>query len=773
MLELERLQTQLKIVAKSISCKLDRVGDILHSLSCMSEELLKNTPYDDSAIDAWLEEEGFAPDADGFYQSGPNLEAYHTQSLPEDALSFSWPTPLRDSPEARYRLFCHRNMGRTLSTLHLRLPGAIWIYYQDVTETALQYPFINQITAITPDFKWSEYHTYRSVEPGANPQREIRWSPPHIDYAGQGLIVAGSVPVYVDNAFVGLWSIDLHVDSLVHPLVLSPTRDAQFTCVIQRDGMVIASSEGMFDENMQKGETSLIPFNELHEAFNGLDLEELYAQPAGCMARKNAHESLLYWVYLPSTDWLCITVLPRDTLFEAAKDLFRQAFTRLGDGEFGKPLGVDRLPRELLEIGVAYNEMADKLNRANNQLLHNQEELRAQKAMAESANQAKTMFLANISHELRTPLNGINGMHHLLNDTPLNDMQEEYLKLAIQSSKRLATLLGDILDLATIESGAIRLSEKPFDLKDSLEIVKQLFTPSCQQKGLTLNISMDETMRPRLVGDPLRLQQVLNNLVGNAVKFTDRGHVSVEASPMPENDSVEYRILFSISDTGIGIKDDEIEHLFEPFTQENEGMARRYQGAGLGLSIVRHLVSMMDGNISVESVVGKGSTFHVILTFKTVLAETESTREPDLLRIPPPPSQRILLAEGDTENRKAIRSILSKSGFDTEGVKNGAEAIRHLSQKDYSLVLMGIQMPVMDGVSAIKAIRAGRAGKKNTGIPIVALTSHAAGNNGGDILDAGANDYLPKTADIEQLLSAIYLLLKQSNWARTFKKSGV
>lgn len=769
MIELQRLQTQLEIVARSISCKLDRVGDILHSLACMTEELMKKTPYDEEMIEAWLKEEGFAPDADGFFQSTAHLESFRNQTLSEDTLSYSWPTNLRDNPEARYRLFCHRDMGRALSTLHLRLPGTIWIYYQDVTETALQYPFIDQVTAITSDFKWSEYHTYRSVEPDVNPQREVRWSPPHIDYAGQGLIVAGSIPVYVEDEFVGLWSIDLHVDSLIHPLILTPTREEQLNCVVQRDGMVIASSQGLFSEGMEKGEISLTPFNELHEAFHDLDLEDLYTEPAGYMARTHSHESLIYWVYLPSTDWLCITVIPREALLAAAKDVFRQAFAKLGDGEFDTPLGVEQLPRELLEIGVAYNEMVDKLNQANMQLLENQEELRAQKAKAESANQAKTMFLANISHELRTPLNGITGMHHLLTSTPLNEEQTEYLELAIQSSNRLATLLGDILDLTTIESGTFHLSEKPFDLNESLNTVKALFTPSCQQKGLSLDISMDPSVETHLSGDPVRLQQILNNLIGNSVKFTEEGHILVEVSATSGRSDDEYRVLFSISDTGIGINDQEVEHLFEPFTQEDEGIGRKYQGAGLGLSIVRHLIMIMGGNMSVDSVVGKGTTFHVTLPFGAARADTAPTQAPRVCHEQQAVDQTILLAEDDAINSKTISTLLNKAGFKTETVKNGAEAIRNLSENKYSLVLMDIQMPVMDGVRAIKAIRSGRAGKKNTDIPIIALTAHAAKSDRDHFINTGANDYLPKPVDVDHLILAINLLLTQSNWSRTFK----
>jgi len=757
MLELERIQTQLKIVARGISCELDRVEDILHYLSCLTHTLFQHNPHDEREIHAWLETDGFGVDEDGFYQSLPNLAAFRGKTLPEETLSFSWPSKKRNAPDARYRMFCHRNMGPILMTLHQRLPGAVWIYYQDVTGTALQYPFIDQITAITPDFQWSEYHTYLSVAPEANPQREVRWSPPHVDYAGQGLIVAGSIPVYLDDEFVGLWSIDLLVDSLVRPLVLTPARESQMTCVVQREGMVIASSHGIFSKDMDKGESSLISFEELHEAFAGLNLQELYAQEAGCTIRSNSTEFLLYWVHLNSTDWLCMTVLPRDALFEAAKERFRQAFNKLGKGEFGTAMGIEQLPQEFLDIGVAYNEMVGKLNLAHEQLLQKQSELLEEKAKAESANHAKTIFLANMSHELRTPLTGIMGMHQLLITTRLSDMQKEYVELAVQSAERLASLLSDILDLTRIESGALGLSEKTFDLREALSFVEQLFSSSCQEKGLSLEVAIGDATENHLFGDPVRMQQILNNLVGNAIKFTEKGHIRLEVSPLPDNTPEHYRILFSISDTGIGIEDDYIDSLFEAFTQADEGFERKYQGAGLGLSIVRQLVLLMSGTLAVDSTFGQGSTFHVCLPFQArqtpdpiPLLTTETPCAAD------PVESSILLAEDDRINRMAIRALLEEVGYRVDSVENGAEALQQLDGKDYALILMDIQMPVMDGLEAIKAIRAD---DRHNHVPIVALTAFASENDRNTFLAAGADDYLAKPVNMERLMDVINRVL--------------
>ncbi|MCJ2163571.1 MULTISPECIES: ATP-binding protein [unclassified Pseudodesulfovibrio] len=761
MLELERIQTQLKVVSRVISCELDRVKDALHYLACHSLELFKITPRDPAAIRDWLTSAGFGVGEDGFYLSLHDLKAFRGGSLSKEALSYSWPPDSKGDLDAGYRLFCHRSMGPMLMALRQRLPGTVWIYYQDIANTALQYPYIDQITAITPDFKWSDYHTYASVNPEVNPEREVRWSLPHIDYAGQGMIVAASIPVYVQDDFVGLWSIDLQVDSLVRPSVLAPTRSSQLNCVVQLDGMVISSSHGVLSRKMCKGEECQVPFKDLHEAFAHLDLQDIHAQGAGYETVKtDEDEYQIYWVNLECMDWICITVLSKDDLLDAVKEQFQQAFVNLGKGELGTSIGIEKLPLEMLEIGRAYNEMVVKLDQAREHLLQQKAELAREKANAEAANHAKTMFLANMSHELRTPLNGIMGMHYLLQTTPLDSDQEEYLGMAAESAARLTALVGDILDLSRIETGNISLTEEQFDLVESMVFVERLFRPSCQQKGIGFVMNIHEAIPHDLVGDSLRLQQIFNNLVGNAVKFTESGSVRIEAYPLPSDRPGMSRILFSVSDTGIGIDESRIEYLFEPFTQDDEGYRRSHQGAGLGLPIVRQLVHLMGGDISAASQPGVGTTFHFCISFKRhgeaeaglPVASKEESRAGG--------SRAILLVEDDAVNSMAVSRFLYKAGYRVDVVENGAEALKALPSNDYELVLMDIQMPVMDGVEATRAIRAGEAGDRNVRIPIVAMTAYAMAGDEEIFLKAGVDGYLAKPVEVDRLMEMVSAVMR-------------
>ncbi|WP_158950376.1 ATP-binding protein [Pseudodesulfovibrio cashew] len=759
--EFEQIQTQLKSIARVISCELERVEDTLYYLESLSAKLLRETPHDEAAIAAWLENDGFAVGEDGFYLSVPQLEEHRRGGLDSEVLSYSWPPDRVDDPEARFRMYCHRDIGPMLVLMQKRLHSAVWVYYQDVTNTALQSPYIDQITAITPDFQWSTYHTYASVRPEVNPEREVRWSAPHIDYAGQGLIVAASIPVYLDDRFVGLWSIDLKVDELIRHDILVSRRKTQLTCIVAGDGELISSCQGIPIKALAKGELSLIPFWDVHASFSDLDLEELFATGSGhTHVETNEGGFQIHWENIPLMQWMCLTVLSVSELVVTAKDHFKKAFSSLGKWDVEIVDTAGTFPDEMIELAKAFNEMVFKLDKAHRQLLENNAELTEEKARAEAASNAKSVFLANMSHELRTPLNGILGMHQLLKTTPLDVEQSNYVDMAIASARRLTSLLGDILDLAKIESGKTSLVNKPFSLSEVFDSVEQLFGLACSQKGIVLERRVDEGVPGMMSGDPLRLSQILNNLVGNAVKFTESGKILVEASLLPRHSFEGYRVLFTVSDTGIGIRDEEVDGIFESFSQADDGFQRAYQGAGLGLAIVRQLVSLMGGNVSVVSEPGEGTLFHLSLPFEQAVEGSPEEPAGQTLICQPPCNRAILLVEDDMVNRMAVKSLLEKAGYHATAVENGEAALHELAGNSYDLVLMDIQLPVMDGVEATRIIRSGGAGVLNTDIPIVALTAYAMRSSRDEFLEAGMNEYLAKPVGPDQLYGVIDRYLK-------------
>jgi signal transduction histidine kinase/ligand-binding sensor domain-containing protein/CheY-like chemotaxis protein len=420
--------------------------------------------------------------------------------------------------------------------------------------------------------------------------------------------------------------------------------------------------------------------------------------------------------------------------------------------------------RERLEIAVF--ERTSELELQKNVVECQKREIEALFRQAEEVSRLKSEFLANMSHEIRTPMNGVIGMTQLALDTPLSELQRDYITTVQSSAESLLVVINDILDFSKIEAGKMDLAHEPFSLRQSVSDTLSVFAWKAQEKGLKLTQEISPEAPVALVGDSDRLRQVLLNLISNAMKFTDRGEISLTVSPAPSASqrASEVALCFSVRDTGIGIPPDKRAFIFEAFAQADGSSRRRQGGTGLGLAICTKLVQLMNGRIWVESSEGVGSTFSFTATFTaaeppaaagTILPPGE-TRPERMPRAPQP--LHILLAEDNIVNQKVAQLMIEKMGHSVVVVANGCRALEAVAKQHFDLILMDLQMPQMDGFEATARIREteGRiaaSGQAKPHIPIVALTAHAMSGDRDECLHAGMDDYISKPIALPALIA--------------------
>jgi len=398
--------------------------------------------------------------------------------------------------------------------------------------------------------------------------------------------------------------------------------------------------------------------------------------------------------------------------------------------------------------------------------------LRQEKETAEATARAKSQFLANMSHELRTPMNGILGMLQLTLEEDLAPVPRDYLETALGSARSLLRILNDILDMARIEAGKLSIEEHPFSVRKCVAEAADIFTPEVQRKGLDFAVSVVEEVPDTVIGDQLRLRQVLTNLIGNAIKFTKEGKVSVRVTAGRTTTNGKRKFTFAVADSGIGIPDDKKNLLFRPFSQVDASHSRSFGGTGLGLAISREILELMGGTLSCESAEMVGSTF----SFTIPLAETRlesgalSAFESQSAEMTTPVGMeekipRILFAEDDPVNRQVFGIMLKQSNYNIDLAENGLMAVEMWEKAEYDLVLMDVQMPWLDGFEATRAIREKEKVRGGHTL-IVAVTAHAHKEDEKRCLAAGMDAYISKPIDLKKSLQMISEIIKQKSSRR-------
>jgi signal transduction histidine kinase/AmiR/NasT family two-component response regulator len=404
---------------------------------------------------------------------------------------------------------------------------------------------------------------------------------------------------------------------------------------------------------------------------------------------------------------------------------------------------------------------------------HKRTELALKEAMhrASAAVRAKSSFLANMSHEIRTPMNAVMGMTELALSATDGERRRHYLEMVREAGNALLTIINDILDYSKVEARKLTLERIHFDLPATLASALRIHEQQARAKRLWLKTTLGDGVPRHVVGDPMRLRQILVNLMGNAVKFTEEGGIDVGVTVDGEADANGVPLRFSVCDTGIGVPRDKQQDIFESFSQVDDSVTRQYGGTGLGLTISSHLVQLMGGRIDLESAPGEGSSFSFTIHMPVG----------DPAQVPPPPAPvaeqspgralSVLLVEDNELNRELATTVLADLGHEVVEAANGDEALWRLGRRDFDVVLMDVQMPVMDGISATRAVRSGAHGVRNPDVPIVAMTAHAMKGDRERFLRAGMNGYLAKPLDLATMAAEIGRVVREAEEAEVVERT--
>lgn len=712
--EIEIIAFQVETTVATLQSNILRYYDVLHELKRMSLFLLSETSYEQSKIETWFNDEQFGICEDGFWQSISALKKHRQGNLPDHSISYSCHTDLRSHKTARFQMYCHRNIGPVLSDIRSRLQGSAWIYYQGESNMGLQYPFIDQSTAITPDFDWSTYHTWMSVSPANNPEREIQWTAPSIDYAGEGLIISVSIPVYQKDDFLGLWSIDLPIETLYRRHIDERSIPEQQNFIIDYDGHIIAHPMVETKIDKKKGSIYQEKIESLGKGFENLNLEDLVSNETGRMDIfiENNRAYDVFYKTIPEINWFYFSICPKDRMMAVINNKVKSALDKVRGGDYSFRL--QNIPEYVSNnvLVKSFNDMAEAIELQHQQILESQKRI----IHAEKLSAIGTLA-GGIAHDFNNILSSVLGFTQLcLDEVEEESLIAKHLQEINAAGMRAKELVGQILAFARqTEEG-----RKPIRLDSIVREVLKLLRSSIPS---TIDIQSTIESRSYMLGDEINAHQILMNLCTNSAHAMENGGIltvtlndetigasNLKTSPdLPEGSYLK----LTVTDTGTGIPEDIIESIFEPyFTTKPPG-----KGTGMGLAMVHGIVEKYKGKITVKSDIGKGSTFTVyfpVTDNKTAMQSHKSNSVPK-------GTERILLVDDEISIASMMSQTLNRLGYQVTAITNSTEALDIFTHRknDFDLVITDMTMPTMTGDQLAVELM-----KIRPDIPVVLCTGH-------------------------------------------------
>ncbi len=692
--EIEAIRGHLGRYHALLAQQIDRLYNALEELQRTTLLLLSLEEAPQHKIDRWLDEQGFAVDAHGFFQSIPLLEAFKEGKAPADAISFSWGQQLRTDPTARHHLYCHRNIGPYLKHIHDRLGDVGWIYYQDAGNTSLQYPYIEQSTAITSDFDWSTYHTFVSVNPENNPERQIRWTPPTIDYAGEGLIVSVSIPVWRDDVFLGLWSIDLPVRFLYRDFASAKPFADQMQFIINRQGMLVLHDKLQAKIDQPAGQVFLHSLADLGGEWAQITPNLFLSMAKGDLEIVDAEETEWHFCYshVSGVEWTLFCGLPKTSMEEAAAQRLKQAFRQIADGNFSHR--IESSPTTALPALVEeFNKMSLRLSRAEEQ----RQEMESQLRQAQKL-EAVGRLAGGVAHDYNNMTNVILGYTDMaLEELSDNDPIYSDLLEIREAAQRSMDLTRQLLAFARCQAIAPRVLDINDAVAGMLKILQRLIGEDIQ-----LIWQPGEQVWPIKI-DPTQIDQILANLCVNARDaITGVGQITIETAnaEFDEEYCALHRkllpgayVLLAVSDDGAGMDAATLEKIFEPFFS-TKAVGR---GTGLGLATIYGIAKQNDGFINVHSEPGIGTTFEIYLPRIQGEEVEEGIRSAD--DVIPGHHETVLLVEDEVANLLMVEKMLIKLGYQvlTANSPMAAIAMAQHHSGAIDLLVTDLIMPELNG----------------------------------------------------------------------------